>query len=368
MPNRSDIRSANYDLRNTKLRLVFWQPIASFHQQGLLNALAKADWVDSVTLKVETLLPETRRKSGWSEADLSDAITVELIQSDEVPEDAADCIHIFTGFDTHPKIWGAYHRMGSDSKAARWAYAEAPELCGFKGCLRQIKYAWKSKALRESLDGMLALGDLGADFYRSLLAPKVPVHAFAYYDALASDLPKLKESTAADKTVRFLYLGQHIHRKGLDRLITALAEIKGPAWQLDCVGGGAEKENLMELANKLGLGEQVQWHPTCSNAETESWYQQADYVLLPSRWDGWGMTLNEGLRHGCEVIATETCGAAVLVQTDFQLPLDSKSWSSVLKQAIERGPLTLEQRQANQQRAQGITGEAGAELLHKILR
>ena len=49
-------------------------------------------------------------------------------------------------------------------------------------------------------------------------------------------------------------------------------------------------------------------------AETlNTFYTSADCVLLPSRWDGWGMTINEALRHGCEVGVSRTAGVAALV-------------------------------------------------------
>jgi glycosyltransferase involved in cell wall biosynthesis len=40
----------------------------------------------------------------------------------------------------------------------------------------------------------------------------------------------------------------------------------------------------------------------------------ADVLVLPSRWDGWGMVVNEALTAGVPVIVSDRCGAADLIQ------------------------------------------------------
>ena len=42
----------------------------------------------------------------------------------------------------------------------------------------------------------------------------------------------------------------------------------------------------------------------------------ADLLALPSRWDGWGLVVNEALAVGVPVIASNACGASDLIRQD----------------------------------------------------
>jgi glycosyltransferase involved in cell wall biosynthesis len=377
------------------VHLVFWQPIPSFHQEGFFCALAQADWVHSVTLKYESELSEDRRQSGWREG-VFQGVKLEQIQASEVPVDTAEHIHIFTGFDTHPMIWAAFHRLPTVAQCCRFAFVEAPECIGWKGVLRRLKYKVASWKIAPRLDGILALGQLGVDFYCSVLPQSVPVHQLAYYDVSLSALSQFErpkatvdqrlaindqQSTSLHSTsdqpttnnqqpttlYHFLYVGQLIHRKGVDRLMRSLAELSGDAWTLDLVGEGSEKASLEQLGSTLGISEKLKWHGSVPSSELHVFYQQADCLVLPSRWDGWGMTVNEALRNGCDVLASETCGAASAVSQSARLPKDAVFWTQSLETKMRGGSIAPDARVANQQIAQSLSGEAGAERLKSIL-
>jgi glycosyltransferase involved in cell wall biosynthesis len=354
------------------MHLVFWQPIPSFHQEGFFCALAQADWVSSVTLKYESGLPAERRQSGWREG-VFQGVKLEQIQASEVPADTAEHIHIFTGFDTHPMIWAAFHRLPAVTQCRRFAFAEAPEYIGWKGILRRLKYKVASRKIAPRLDGMLALGQLGVDFYRSVLPTAFSVHEFAYYDVSLSALPpqvsslKSPPSGLRSQNHRFLYVGQLIHRKGVDRLLRALAAVSSDALTLDLVGEGSEKAALQKLGSSLGISEQLEWHGSLPSGELASFYQRADCLVLPSRWDGWGMTVNEALRFGCDVLVSQTCGAASTVSQSARLPKDAGLWAQSLEAKMRGGSIAPDARVANQQLAQSLSGEAGAERLKSIL-
>ena len=380
------------------MHLVFWQPIPSFHQEGFLSALAQADWVDSVTLKYEFELPQSRRQSGWRDG-VFEGVKLEQIQKDEIPADTTAHIHIFTGFQTHPGVWAAFHRIPKKAQCRRFTFAEAPECVGWVGFLRFMKYKMASWKIAPRLDGMLAMSQLGVDFYRSVLPQSVPVHEFAYYDVSLSDFPDLHAVDVADtdshqsaplksqvsglqsppsslrppasplrsQNYRFLCVGQLIHRKGVDCLLRALAAVTSETWTLELVGDGRQRAKLEDLSERLGIASQLKWHGSLPSAELASFYQSADCLVLPSRWDGWGMTVNEALRFGCDVLVTETCGAASAVSQSARLPKHTGLWTQFLETKIHGGALDHAARAANQQLAKSLSGEAGAARLKAIL-
>jgi glycosyltransferase involved in cell wall biosynthesis len=361
------------------MHLVFWQPIPSFHQEGFLCALARADWVDSVTLKYESELPADRRQSGWRDGNFQ-GVKLEQIRTAELPGNTDAHIHIFTGFQTHPMIWAAFHQLPRVAQCRRFAFAEAPECIGWKGILRRVKYQVASRRIASRLDGILALGQLGVDFYRSVLPNSVPVHEFAYYDvrlsALSqSDLPKASAGNDQPATNNqqpatpycFLYVGQLIRRKGVDRLLRSLAAVPSREWTLEVVGEGSEKAALQQLGSSLGISEKLHWHSRVPSAELHAYYQRADCLVLPSRWDGWGMTVNEALRYGCAVLVSQTCGAASAAPESARLPKDARLWPESLAAKVDGGVLDASARAANQQLAKLLSGEAGVERLKTIL-
>ena len=335
-------------------------------------------------MKYESGLPENRRRSGWREATFQ-GVVLEPIQSAECPEDTPAHVHVFTGFNTHPKIWAAFHRLPLNAECRRFAFAEAPEARGPLGLLRRLKYRWVAHCIRDRLDGMLALGQLGVDFYRTVLPQSFPVYEFAYYDVSDSDIQVLNPSDSESRQpagsndqsttsnqkpttpYRFLYVGQLIHRKGVDRLLRALSELRDDNWQLDIVGAGVQKKPLQRLAQRLGIEHQVSWHGAVRSEALSSYYSTADCLVLPSRWDGWGMTVNEALRYGCDILASDACGAASAVPLSGQLPKRAKRWTQFLEAKMRAGVLTPDARAANQQLAKSLSGETGAERLKDIL-
>ncbi len=348
------------------VKLIFWQPFLSFHQEGFYRALIQQPWVDSVVFRVESNLPPERIRSGWREVDAR-GLLVEPIVAEYVPEQDADVVHFFTGFGTHPLIWNAFDRIPIHADCRVFAYTEAPDLTGAAGVLRRWKYHFMARKLAPKLDGILAIGSTGEAFYRSIPGKRIPIHRFGYYDALELPQARPSETPAADGAFRMLYAGQFIRRKGVDRLLRALAPLKDEPWRLDLVGDGPEKGSLIQSADALGLTSKITFQAPLANKELAKQYLNVDCVLLPSRWDGWGMTVNEALRAGCPVLATSTCGAADLLPPDWILPPQESQWTSRIANLLNSGDPVADREKAFAH-ARETTGTAGVERLKNILQ
>jgi glycosyltransferase involved in cell wall biosynthesis len=309
------------------MRLTFWQPFASFHQEAFLNALARAEGVERVTLCVEGDLPDSRRRAGWREANMA-GVFVRRIQPDDVPEDGEDVVHVFTGFGTHRNIWKVFARLPRHRRCRVWAYTEAPDVTGVMGRLRSWKYGITAKVLAPRLDGILATGGCCAEFYRGIVPSSCPVKEFGYFDGTAE--PAAGGEDILQGVARLLVVGQLIPRKGVDRLMKALAPFSYLSWRLCIVGEGPAKGTLRLLAQKYRIENRLQWMGTVRGEELRELYRKSSCLILPSRWDGWGMTVNEALREGCPVRVTETCGAASLLPEAWRLAEDERRWAKSL--------------------------------------
>jgi len=81
-------------------------------------------------------------------------------------------------------------------------------------------------------------------------------------------------------------------------------------WHLTVVGEGPMREELIQLAEKLGISDKVVLRGAVPMNEVAHAYSEADLLVLPSRYDGWGAVLNEAMEHGLAVVASNTVGAA----------------------------------------------------------
>lgn len=117
----------------------------------------------------------------------------------------------------------------------------------------------------------------------------------------------------------FLFVGSLYPTKGIDLLLTAFAEKfkKDPNWCLVLVGNERSGYNYKDLSIKLGIDKQVFFRGVIPAIDIHSAYSACDVFVLPSRYDGWGMVVNEALYCSLPVIASNAVGASLhLVTSD----------------------------------------------------
>lgn len=141
-----------------------------------------------------------------------------------------------------------------------------------------------------------------------------------------------------------VFVGRLIRVKGVDLLLEGLARLpaeKRP-W-LAIVGEGAERAGLEELAARHGLPVKfLGWRQT---AELPALYAAADFFVLPSRHEPWGVVVNEAMASGLPVVLSEQVGAAhdLLVEgrTGWMVRGETaEAWAAALARCVDdRGQL-----------------------------
>ncbi len=109
-------------------------------------------------------------------------------------------------------------------------------------------------------------------------------------------------------TVTFLFCGQMIARKGVDHLLAAFATLPENA-RLLLVGREAELPQLLATLTPT-VRERVRYAGFQAPDALPKFFAQADVFVLPSRYDGWGVVVNQALGAGLPIIASDQVGAA----------------------------------------------------------
>lgn len=127
-------------------------------------------------------------------------------------------------------------------------------------------------------------------------------------------------------TFLVVFVGRIEAQKGVDILLRAAARLRalapGLRFQVAIVGGSVRERGpegwgptedpytlgLEALSRGLGLEEHVIWTGALPHAALSSVYSAADVVVIPSRYESFGMTALEALACGACVVASRTGG------------------------------------------------------------
>jgi glycosyltransferase involved in cell wall biosynthesis len=198
----------------------------------------------------------------------------------------------------------------------------------------------------KSAAGIAAVGSHAVNAYRLLLEQMTHTRAshIVYrnipYHCRLDEFKRYGAKRQQSDTVRFLYCGQLIHRKGVDLLCRAFCELlqTGANARLTLAGEGPLKESLQQAVPER-YRDRVIFLGFQSMDALPRIFGDADVFVLPSRHDGWGVVVNQAVAAGLPVIATEAVGAAEdLVQgqgTGWVIPADDEqAILNAMQQAI----------------------------------
>lgn len=105
-----------------------------------------------------------------------------------------------------------------------------------------------------------------------------------------------------------LSIGRFIYGKGFDVLLRACEGLD------ESVGvyiiGGKATEEYLEMVRELDL-KNIHFLEFMKNEELLKYYMSADIFVLPTRWDAWGLVINEAMACGLPVITTDKCVAGL---------------------------------------------------------
>ena len=115
-----------------------------------------------------------------------------------------------------------------------------------------------------------------------------------------------------------LYVGRVDKRKGIEFLINSMPIVvqKIPDVRLQVGGTGGHLEKMKSLVRRLGLECNVTFLGFVPDNQLNSLYNQAQCVVVPSIFEGFGITVIEALAAGTRVVGTDADGIREILQNE----------------------------------------------------
>jgi UDP-glucose:(heptosyl)LPS alpha-1,3-glucosyltransferase len=150
-----------------------------------------------------------------------------------------------------------------------------------------------------------------------VVVPAIDTVAFRQSDDPAAARRSVGWTTGAPVVA---FCGHDYERKGLDRVVRALALMSQPA-RLVVMGGGSHAQGgwgadsatpYRRLAEALSVGDRVDF--LGARTDVPALLRAADVLAHPARYEVWGLAVGEAMASGLPVVVTREVGAAELVE------------------------------------------------------
>lgn len=292
--------------------LFIWFDCPPKVSRGAFNYVSQ-QWGNSVYYIIKSNFRTERKLASWDSGGFGKASVNYLFQMDN-PDYFVEqlfikhpsAIHIINGLDSQIErlIRPHIHKPGLKVVFS----SERPVSLGgfFESLIRKVyitlKYNFKRAYYSKYVSALLPLGEKGRNVFLSFGWNPDVVFPFMYNP----ELPEIERFASNEKVpgecVHFLYVGRFSYRtKGVDMLMNATELLKGN-WHLDIVGGYGDKKN--EIIDWANGNSNVSFLGTWDSSSVSEHLLQYDVVIVPTRFDGWNLLINEAINSGVGVITT----------------------------------------------------------------
>jgi len=179
------------------------------------------------------------------------------------------------------------------------------------------------------------------------------------------DSPKTESVESYD----FLVISRLVHRKGIDRLLKAMAVVvaERPDVHLGIAGDGPKRDELESLAKELGINDNVSFLGFVSEDNKRALLHESHVFVCPSRQEGFGIAVLEAMAVGRVIVANDLDILQELVPEESNRLADASNPEEFAMAMIEaltyeedpdRAPSDVNQREAKQYSLENVGQQA----------
>lgn len=168
----------------------------------------------------------------------------------------------------------------------------------------------KSRAKRfflKKADKYLVAGKKASDSLRNFF-PDCDIVWYPFSSLMDNEVKELSNDSTKEREDYILVVGQYFDYKGMD--IALRAAIMDKRLRYKFVGMGNRTELFEKLADSLNASN-VEVIPFLPKEELTKEYKSCKMLVLPSRYECWGLVVNEAAACGTPIVSTWGSGAAV---------------------------------------------------------
>lgn len=208
---------------------------------------------------------------------------------------------VIVGGYSMPAVYAAFYCRLRGRPLILWSEgtpASESALGGHQNVARSVLTRAASGAVAASTDARDRFAELGVPMDRIFVAPyalDVGERPYRHFDKTAP--------------VQLLFVAQLIPRKGLSRLLRALALPSLSELHLTVAGSGPDRDALETMARSLNLGERVRFLGFVAQENLSALYARHDLFVFPTLEDTFGMVTLEAMAAGLPVIASSRAGS-----------------------------------------------------------
>lgn len=329
------------------MKFTFWQNVLSIHQSAFICALSQGH---EVSLVVERKLETNRIAEGWMVPNMGRAIVIVAPSDDEIIYLMQDLEteHIFSGIDAFPMVYRAFrYAIRLNRKVS--VMAEPYEWIGIKGLLRRIKYIGLNMRYGGKIKHFFATGQTGIDCYLKAGFPMYKLHHWGYfvkYDDLGShgmsSLIKNKDCSVNKLGCRVLFVGRLDDNKNIMSILKNYNQLDDVISEFTIIGDGPLRDKVIAESQKY---KNIKVLGSVPNTSIAGYMREHDYLILPSKYDGWGAVINEALLQGTRVICSSSCGASILIDGCKRgISVDNRYMIETIRHWCKKGTISMEHR------------------------
>ena len=152
--------------------------------------------------------------------------------------------------------------------------------------------------------------------------------------------PIHKSMIEDDAEIKLLYVGRFEERRNIPFIIDVFKKVleTNPQARLYMIGTGNEEyvKSAFDYMEKLGVRNKVVWQEKMEQKHLSNIYKLADFFILPTEYEIFGMVLLEAMYYGTVVLTTKNGGSSTLInsgENGFVFEnMDAEQWANCILQ------------------------------------
>lgn len=231
------------------------------------------------------------------------------------------------GYDPHNRMLQHVHRVVRP--LTRWIWRRADRVVALSESLGQLA--------RESM----------ADLSYTVIHNGVDIRRFRP--------PAIGRQARADR-VRCIAVARLVERKGITDLLRALATLERGRFELEIVGTGSDEQSLKQLAQQLGLTNEVTFTGALDREGVAERYRAADMFTLASWEESFGNVFAEAMASGLPIVGSCVGGIPEFVKHGqhglLVPPQDAGAIAAAMRELADTPERRMEMSIRNRRRAE----------------